>query len=115
MERNTEDIDKIWTETLSDSKNAVPKAPDFKFFISTFGLQAAIFLGVIENPATKKKEENLPQAKFIIDTLNMLKQKTKGNLNTEETEILDTLLCELRAQYISKAKKPNAREIDKRD
>ncbi len=105
MERNKEDIDKIWAGTLSDSKNAIPKVPDFKFCITSFALQAAIFLGAIENPVTNKKEENLPQAKLIIDTLDILKEKTQGNLLPEEASMLDNLLCELKTQYTTKTNK----------
>ncbi len=105
MRNEGKDIETEWQEILKNERGTAPKTPDFKFFISTFSLQAAIFMGVIENPVTKKKEENLPQAKFIIDTLLVLKQKTSGNLNKEETETLESLLYELRAQYIAKTTK----------
>ncbi len=82
-----------------------PPEPDFNFFITTLGLQAAIFLGEMANPVTNKKEEDLTQAKFIIDTLAMLKEKTKGNLSPEEEKLLDNLLYELRTQYIAKTEK----------
>ena len=77
--------------------------PDFNFFVTTMGLQASIFLGVLENPVTKKKEEDLTQAKFIIDTLSMMQEKTKGNLTQEESTILENVLYELRMQYLTKA------------
>ena len=105
MKNERKDIEAEWQEMLRNEAGTAPKSPDFKFFITTFSLQAAIFMGVIENPVTKKKEENLPQAKFIIDTLLVLKQKTNGNLNKMETETLDNLLYELRAQYIAKTAK----------
>lgn len=78
--------------------------PDFNFFITTLALQASIALGQVPNPVTQQKEEDLSQAKFLIDTLDMLKTKTKGNLNNEETDLLDSLLYELRMQYVSKTK-----------
>lgn len=105
MGNERENIDEAWKELLKNEKGTVPEMPDFKFFITTFSIQAAIFLGAIENPVTKKKKENLPQAKFIIDTLGMLKEKTRGNLIKEETETLENLLYELRAQYIAKTTK----------
>lgn len=80
----------------------VPPEPDFKFFITTLSLQASIALGQIANPATNKKEEDLTQAKFLIDTLGMLKEKTKGNLVPEEESLLDNLLYDLRMHYINK-------------
>lgn len=84
-----------------DTNNTQAEAPDFKFFITTLALQAAISLGQIENPSTNKKEENFPQAKFIVDTLDMLREKTKGNLTKEETESLDNIVAELKTQYTS--------------
>ncbi len=85
-----------------NKKEFIPPLPDFKFFISTLSLQATIFLGQIPNPVSQKTEEDLPQAKFIIDTLGMLQEKTKGNLSVDETELLENLLYELRTVYLSK-------------
>ena len=82
----------------------MPPEPDFSFFITTLALQASIALGTIPNPNTNKKEEDLAQAKFLIDTLGMLKEKTKGNLGDEESKLLESVLYELRMQYISKSK-----------
>ena len=84
------------------NKDFAPPQPDFKFFVTTLALQAAIFLGEIANPETKTKETNLPQAKFIIDTLDMLKEKTKNNLSKDETDTLEGVLYELRTQYLAK-------------
>lgn len=82
---------------------------DFNFFVTTMGLQASIFLGVLENPVTKKKGEDLTQAKFIIDTLEMIKEKTSGNLTQEENNLLENVLYELRMQYVEKTKDKEAK------
>ncbi|MFA5177015.1 MAG: DUF1844 domain-containing protein [Candidatus Omnitrophota bacterium] len=87
-----------------NKKDFVPPVPDFKFFISTLSLQASIFLGQIPNPATHESGEDLPQAKFIIDTLGMLQEKTKGNLKEDEAALLENLLYELRTFYLAKSK-----------
>jgi hypothetical protein len=109
MEEPRKDIDESWKETAKKEKEELAKAgkfvppePDFNFFVTTLALQASIFLGAIPNPATNKKEEDFTQAKFIIDTLGMLKEKTKGNLNPQEADLLENVLYELRLQYISK-------------
>ena len=103
--------DEGWKEAVEKEKEALkrenkflPPEPDFNFFITTLSLQASIALGVVPNPATNKTEEDLTQAKFLIDTLAMLKEKTKGNLTAEETNLLENLLYELRMQYIAKQK-----------
>ena len=108
-EENKKDIDESWKEaaekekeTLKKEGKFMPPEPDFNFFISTLALQSSIALGHIPSPVTNKKEEDLNQAKFIIDTLGLLKEKTKGNLTAEETQLLENLLYELRMQYIAK-------------
>lgn len=86
-----------------DQGSFIPPEPDFSFFVTTLALQASIALGAAPNPATDKKEENRPQAKFLIDTLAMLREKTKGNLTREESALLENVLYELRMQYVSGA------------
>ena len=104
-------VDESWKESMAKEKQepqkdkeALPPEASFNFFISTLGLQASIFLGQIPNPATNKSEKNLPQAKFIIDTLGMLWEKTKSNLNDEENNMLENVLYELRMQYVNVSK-----------
>ena len=87
-----------------EKKNFIPPQPDFSFFVTTLSLQASIALGQIANPATNKTEEDLVQAKFLIDTLGMLQDKTKGNLNDDESKLLENLLYDLRSIYLSKEK-----------
>lgn len=108
MEEIKKHIDETWKETVDkerkDSKGekeAIPTEATFSFFISTLALQASIFLGLIPNPATNKKEKNMAQAKFIIDNLSMFKDKTKNNLDEEENKLLENILYELRTQYVA--------------
>ena len=89
----------------------VPPTPDFNFFITTLAIQASIGLGQVANPATNKMEEDLTQAKFVIDTLGMLQEKTKNNLTSEESTLLENLLYELRMVYVDKTKAPQQGEI----
>lgn len=74
--------------------------PNFSVLLSSLSMQAMISLGKLENPVSGKKERNLEQARFLIDTLDILKDKTKGNLSTEETRLLDDSLYHLRMNYI---------------
>ncbi len=111
MEEKDKNIDESWKDEvlkekdkLRGSEDTSAQAPDFKFFITTLAIQAAICLGIMNNPVTNQKEENLTQAKFIIDTLDMLKEKTKGNLNQEEAEVLENMLYDLRMQFLEKNK-----------
>jgi coproporphyrinogen III oxidase-like Fe-S oxidoreductase len=115
MDEIKKNTDESWKEAVEKEKEKikeeggfVPPEPDFNFFITSLALQTTIALGVIENPMTNKKEENLAQAKFLIDTLGVLKEKTKGNLTNEEEKLLENVLYELRMQYVGKAKGPSA-------
>jgi hypothetical protein len=58
----------------------------------------------VENPFSKTKEQNLDQAKFTIDTLQIIKDKTSGNLTDGETKLLETALYDLRMRYVEKSK-----------
>ena len=112
MEDINKNIDESWKETVGKEKDnlakqgkATPPEPDFRFFLTSLALQASISLGIIANPVTQKIEQDSSQAKFLIDTIAMLKEKTKGNLTKEETESLDNILYELRMQYVSQVSK----------
>jgi hypothetical protein len=101
-------VDEAWKEKVEKEKQAPreegkfrPPEPDFKFFITTLALQVSIALGHMPNPETQQTQKDPTQAKFIIDTLGMLQEKTKGNLNAEESQMLDNLLYELRMAYMA--------------
>src|SRR3989338_2362021 len=103
MDENKKSVDEQWKETvekekatLKKEKEFAPPSPDFNFFITTLSLQASISLGQAPNPATNKTEEDMTQAKFLVDTLGVLQEKTKGNLTKDETELLESFLYELR-------------------
>jgi len=67
-------------------------------------MQALAALGEMENPLTKKKELDLEQAKYMIEIIEILQEKTKGNLTSEESQMIEGLLYQLRMLYVSKAK-----------
>jgi hypothetical protein len=89
-------------ESKSASKG--PHEMNFTVFLSTMGLQAYVALGEIADPATNEKKVNVDQAKYMIDMLGLLDEKTKGNLNSEESKMLSSMLYELRTRYIEKSK-----------
>lgn len=78
------------------------------FFQLVLGLQSSawMLLGKIANPMTGKIEKNLEAAKSTIDTLIMLKEKTKGNLKKEEEELINGALQQLQINFISEKEKP---------
>lgn len=66
---------------------------------------AMMSLGKIENPIAGKTEKNLEFAKLSIDTLDMLKEKTKGNLSEYEEKFLDETLREIKLVYVNEMQK----------
>ena len=77
---------------------------DFFNYIASLGFQTMIFLGEMPNPITNKVEKNLKQAKFLIDTLVILRDKTKGNLSKEEDDLLNGSIYELQLRYVDLSK-----------
>jgi hypothetical protein len=82
------------------------KEPQLDFFnyIASLGFQTMIFLGEMPNPVTNQVEKNLKQAKFLIDTLVILRDKTKGNLSKEEDDLLNGSIYELQLRYVDLSK-----------
>lgn len=66
---------------------------------------AMMSLGRLENPIAGKTEKNIEFAKLSIDTLDMIKEKTKGNLSEYEQKFLDETLRELKLVYVNETKK----------
>ncbi len=106
--RSQKKIDESWKEKAEKEKQSlkeegkfIPPDPDFKFFVTTLAIQASIALGHMANPETQQTKKDPAQAKFIIDTLGMLQEKTKGNLTSEECKLLENLLYELRVAYLA--------------
>lgn len=86
-----------------DKTYALPKI-DFATFVLSINSSVLVQLGLLEDPGTGKKEKNLPMAKQTIDMLTMLEEKTRGNLTSDEENILRNILYELRMLYVKEKK-----------
>ena len=62
-------------------------------------------LGKIKNPVTDKIERNLDQASQSIEMLEMMRDKTKGNISAEMAKMLEGFLTELRLNYVDEVNK----------
>lgn len=69
---------------------------DFRLFVTRMSFQAMIALGLLENPVTRTKQLNTNSARMLIDDLEMLRDKTFGNLDDEESAYLDKIVSDLR-------------------
>lgn len=78
---------------------------NFATFILSLSSSAMLHFGDIEDPVSGKKERNLQGAKQTIDMIDMLKEKTKGNLTKEEEMLIENVLYELKIRYVDESKK----------
>jgi Domain of unknown function (DUF1844) len=90
----------------TDEKEPEACLPEINFptFIMSLNASALVNLGILDNPATGKKEINLVLAKQTIDILCMLEEKTRGNLSTDEESMLKNILYDLRIIYVKEKK-----------
>lgn len=84
------------------------EAPPMEFgtFILSLATAALFHLGDVHEKGKEPPTANLPLAKETIDIIEMLRDKTKGNLSKEETTFLDQILFDLRMRYVAKVKAP---------
>lgn len=74
---------------------------DFATFVLSLATSAMVHMGLVPNPDRPDDEaKNLPLAQQTIDTLEMIQEKTRGNLDPEETQLLQSVLYELRMGYV---------------
>jgi len=73
---------------------------DFSTLVLSLASSVVAHMGEMPRPDTGKTEKNLPLAKQTIDLLGVLQEKTRGNLTKEESDLLESLLYELRLKYV---------------
>ncbi|MEX1110216.1 MAG: DUF1844 domain-containing protein [Chthoniobacterales bacterium] len=69
-------------------------------FVLMQAQQIALMLGQIPGPDGKPLEPNLPVARIFIDQLEMIREKTRGNLTKEEEDILTKVLADLQLAFV---------------
>lgn len=68
--------------------------------VSTLATEAMVSMGQLPHPATGHAAVNLDQARYFVDTLAVIQQKTQGNLTPEESQGLEAVLHQLRMLYV---------------
>ena len=87
---------------MNDSSEAGPSRKDlFLGLVHSFQAAAMQQMGKIMNPYTQEIERDLRQARLSIDMLEMLQERTSGNLTGEESRFLTHVLTELRLNYVA--------------
>lgn len=84
---------------MSDAESPL----SFSAFLLGLVSTALIHLGVAPNPETGTLSVDLQQARQAIDVLDLLRQKTRGNLTTEEEHLFASVLTDLRMRFVEKS------------
>ena len=106
-------VDESWKDNVEKEKeSAEPESATsavqesvFTSFISTLGMQAFFSLGEFQETASPENKVDLAQAKYLIDILQALSEKTSGNLTEEETLMMKELLYGLKMKFVEKSAK----------
>lgn len=73
--------------------------PRFADFVILQAQNAGMFLGQIPNPVSGRREVNIQAARSVLDSLEMLENKSRGNTTPEENKLLGMALQNLRSLY----------------
>ena len=87
-------------ETAAQAEGQQIPPVDFISYLANLVETGRLYLEGIPNPETDEVVTNLPLVKHIIDTIEMLEEKTKGNLTAPEANFLANTLYELRMGYV---------------
>ncbi|MDF1553284.1 MAG: DUF1844 domain-containing protein [Deferrisomatales bacterium] len=87
---------------VRSGKDRSPPLPpvDFSSFVLGLGQMTLIHLGEMPEPFSGKVEKDLAQASHTIDLLDLLAEKTRGNLSADEAQLLGNLRRELKLKYV---------------
>jgi hypothetical protein len=85
---------------MSDPASQPLPEPSFDTLMQIVAAPCLVHLGLAPNPATGTVQKDLDQAKWTIDLLHTLEEKTRGNLTDAEKGQIDQMLHQLRAAYL---------------
>lgn len=96
------------TKAKGESRRAARGIPEASFttHVLEMQMQALLALGDIEHPVTRRRERNLEHARYLIDVLAVLKDKTQGNLDPEEEAAISDTLAALQMRFVQVAGSP---------
>jgi hypothetical protein len=80
----------------------------FEMLMTMFATEAMAALGQLPNPVNNELSINIEHARYAIDMLQMLEEKTKGNLDPNEAKTIEDLLHQLRMLFVASQSAPPA-------
>ncbi len=84
-----------------------------EMLVTTLATEALMALGQIPHPLTNETKLQKNQAQYLIDTLDLLREKTKGNLSDREQQLIEAVLHQVRMVFIAVTTNPPAAEPSK--
>jgi hypothetical protein len=96
------DPDSVSILGLGCGDDPCPPPIDFMTFVTSLSASAAFHLGLMPDPDTNVTNLNIPLARQTIDILQMLREKTLGNLNPDEQHQFDVILYDLKMRFIQR-------------
>lgn len=102
------EAEKAAAEAAAEGKTSSADATGMKFpeasfelLVSTFATEAMVALGQFPNPMDNSMHVDLDHAKYAIDMLEMIEDKTKGNLSEPEAGMIESVLHQLRMAFVA--------------
>lgn len=92
------------SEAPDDRETPELPAPTFATFVLSLSTSALLQLGLIEDPSGQKPEPDLALARHTIDILEVLRDKTRGNLEEQEEQLLTQVLHDLHMRFVEAQK-----------
>jgi hypothetical protein len=87
---------------------------NFQLFVTRLSFQAMLSLGILENPITRARTKNLPNARMLLEDLQMLREKCAGNLTDDEEQHLEKVVSDI--EYaLERAEETEAAEAEEDD
>jgi hypothetical protein len=87
------------TEAAAEPQGFPPAS--FEMLMTSLATVAMVSMGQMPNMGTGQVETNVPQARYAIDMLQVIEEKTKGNLTPGEQQAIESLLHQLRMMFVS--------------
>lgn len=100
VQREKEEAARAKSEDDAAEDDPVLPPPTLTALAGSLSMQALAALGLLPDPLTGKTEVRLNRARHLIDTVNLLYEKTGANLTEEEKRALEEMLHELRLAYV---------------
>jgi hypothetical protein len=91
------------TAASSEQQRGPMPAASFELLVTMLATEAMVALGQVPHPLTGQMQVDRGQAQYLIDLVDMLREKTMGNLDTREQQVLEALLHELRMAFVQTA------------